>query len=535
MTTTDEHPWWETGVIYQIYPRSFQDSNGDGIGDLQGIQSRLPYLQDLGITAIWLSPIYPSPMVDFGYDVSDYTDIHPMFGTMDDFMDLLEEVHQRGMKLILDFVPNHTSDQHPWFLESRSSRENPKRDWYIWKDPKPDGSPPNNWQSYFGGGSAWEWDEHTGQYYLRLFTKAQPDLNWRNPEVVHNMLDALRFWLERGVDGLRVDVIALIIKDAQFRDEPPPSDHGSVGEFEILQSRIRTEDQPEVHEFIRQIRGVLDEYDNRVLIGELWYPYQKLAAYYGKDLDECHLPFNFGLLGSPFTSQAVSKLARAYENALPKGAWPNWVLGNHDWDRIASACRAGEANARLAQMLLLTLRGTPTMYYGDELGMPNVEIPPEKFQDPMAAGVGRSRDLERTPMQWDDTLYAGFSTTEPWLPVAVDYASRNVKMQKADSHSILQMVKQIIKIRQESPALNHGGYVPIDVFQRDVIAYLRTGEGENILVVLNFSDMEKTVNMAANSQNGQILLSTHLDRTGKTLLNTLKIRGHEGFIIRVLW
>lgn len=523
MATTSTYPWWETGIIYQIYPRSFQDSNGDGIGDLKGIQSRLPYLEDLGITAIWLSPIYLSPMVDFGYDVSDYTDIHPIFGTMDDFMALLEDVHRRGMKLILDFVPNHTSDQHPWFLESRSSRDNPKRDWYIWKDPKPDGSPPNNWQSYFKSGSAWEWDEPTGKYYLHLFTKEQPDLNWRNLEVQQTMMDVLRFWLERGVDGFRVDVLSLLIKDAGFRDEP----RGEI--------RIRTHDQPEVHDIIRQMRHVLDEYANRVLIGELWYPYKRLVTYYGGNLDECHLPFNFGLIYHPFTSQSIQKLAQEYENALPKGAWPNWVLGNHDQDRVASECRAGETNARLAQMLLLTLRGTPFMYYGDELGMPNVEISPEKFLDPLVAGEGRSRDLERTPMQWNDSPYAGFSTVEPWLPVAEDYISRNIKAQETDQHSMLQMVKQIIRIRQRSPALNHGSYIPLTVYDRDVMAYLRTGEDENILVVLNFSDTQKMVNLAANSQNGQILLSTQLDRTGDVLLNTLELRQHEGLIIRLFW
>jgi alpha-glucosidase len=523
MTTTDTYPWWETGIIYQIYPRSFQDSNGDGIGDLKGIQFRLPYLEDLGITAIWLSPIYPSPMVDFGYDVSDYTDIHSIFGTMDDFMVLLEDVHQRGIKLILDFVPNHTSDQHPWFAGSRSSRDNPKRDWYIWKDPKPDGSPPNNWQSYFESGSAWEWDEQTEQYYLHLFTKEQPDLNWRNLEVQQTMMDVLRFWLERDVDGFRVDVLSLLIKDAGFRNEPR------------REIRIRTHDQPEVHDIIRQMRSVLDEYGDRVLIGELWYPYKRLVTYYGENLDECHLPFNFGVVHNPFTPQTISKLAQEYERALPKGAWPNWVLGNHDQNRIASECRAGEANARLAQMLLLTLRGTPFMYYGDELGMPNVEISTEKFLDPLVAGEGRSRDLERTPMQWDDTPYAGFSTVEPWLPVADDYASKNVVSQETDSHSMLQMVKQLIRIRQDSSALNHGNYIPLTVYDHDVMAYLRTGEEENILVILNFSDTKKMVNLAANSQNGQILLSTQLDRTGDVLLNTLELRPHEGLVIRLFW
>lgn len=533
MTTT--HPWWETGLIYQIYPRSFQDRNGDGIGDLKGIQARLPYLADLGVTALWLSPIYPSPLVACGDDIADYTAIHPMFGTMADFLALLAAVHQRGLKLILDFVPNHTSDQHPWFRASRSKREHPKRDWYLWKNAKPDGSPPNNWQSHFGG-SAWEWDAATGQYYLHLFTKAQPDLNWRNPQVVQAMFAVLRFWLEHGVDGFRVDGIALLLKDAGFQDEPVIPEARKTSELDLSRSRTRTEDQPEVHDLIRQMRRLVDEYGARVLIGELWQAYEKLVAYYGKKADECHLPFNLGLLDSPFTAQAVMKLVHEYEAALPKDAWPNWVLGNHDRDRIASEQRAGAHNARLAQMLLLTLRGTPTMYYGDELGMPNVALPPEKFQDPMAAGPGRSRDPARTPMPWDDSPQAGFSTVAAWLPVAPDYASRNVKRQEAEPASMLQMVKQLIRLRQTSPALNHGAYMQIPVFDRDVMAYLRTGGEESILVVLNFSPRERVVNLAGNSQKSQkVLLSTRLDRTDEVSLNALKLRGHEGLIIRFAW
>jgi alpha-glucosidase len=377
MTKNTEYPWWETGVVYQIYPRSFQDSNGDGIGDLKGIQTRLPYLQDLGITAIWISPIYPSPMVDCGYDVSDYTDIHPIFGTMADFLELLDDVHRRGLKLILDFVPNHTSDQYPWFIESRSSRDNAKRDWYIWKNAKPDGTPPNNWVSYFGG-SAWEWDEPTGQYYLRLFAKEQPDLNWRHPDVVRNMLNVLRFWLERGVDGFRVDVLFGLLKDALFRDDTP-NPHWTPAQ-PIVRSTLhdRSEGQVESHDLIRQMRAVLDEYGERVLIGEISteYPFNRLVSYYGKLLDECHLPFNFSLTQAPFTVEAIQRLVQAYEQEVPQGAWLNWVLGNHDQDRIASVNRAGAVNARLAHMLLLTLRGTPTMYYGDEIGLSNVEIPP---------------------------------------------------------------------------------------------------------------------------------------------------------------
>ncbi len=528
---TQTSPWWETGIVYQIYPRSFQDSNDDGIGDLTGIQSRLAYLQELGITAIWLSPIYPSPMVDFGYDVSNYTDIHPVFGTLDDFDDLLEEVHQRGMKLILDFVPNHTSDQHPWFQESRSSRDNPKRDWYIWKDPNPDGSPPNNWQSYFASGSAWEWDEATGQYYLHLFTKEQPDLNWRNPDVEEAMLNNLRFWLDRGIDGFRVDVIAFVIKDAEFRDELDFD--SSTGEVDFLNRRNRTQDQPDVHDVIRTMRETLDEYGDRVLIGELFYPYERLMPYYGKNLDECHLPFNFWLIFTPFTAKDVQKLVNSYEHALPEGAWPNWVLGNHDQDRVAS--RVGPENVPLAQMLLLTLRGTPTMYYGDELGMPNVEIPPSQYVDPMAAGVGRSRDLERTPMQWDASPYSGFSNVKPWLPVSKDYPTRNVQVQEQNPASLLSMVKKLIIIRQNSPALNHGSYLDLAPNVDGVMAYMRSHGGESMIVALNFSDQEHLVNLAGNSQKGQILLSTYMDRDEDTLINNVSLRPHEGLVLRMMY
>ncbi len=534
MLTEAKHPWWKDAIIYQIYPRSFQDSNDDGIGDLQGIRSRLDYLEDLGITAIWLSPIYPSPMADFGYDVADYTDIHPIFGTIDDFLELLRDVHQRGMKLILDFVPNHTSHQHPWFLESRSSRENPKRDWYIWKDPKPDGSPPNNWVSFFGG-SAWEWDEKTAQYYLHLFLKEQPDLNWRNPEVVQAMLDMLRFWLERGVDGFRVDVIWLLIKDALFRDEPPNPEWTPDKPINRSLIHNRTQNQPETHELIRKFRAVLDEYGERLLVGEIALPYDQLAHYHGENLDECHLPFNFGLIFIPFLAPAIRKLIDEYEASLPPGGWPNWVLGNHDQDRIATEGRAGKANSRLAQMLLLTIRGTPTMYYGDEIGMPNVEIPFEKVQDPMALnepGVARSRDLERTPMQWDATSYAGFSTVETWLPVADDYALRNVAIQQADPHSFLNLVKSIINIRKTSLALTRGTYESIPAGD-DVIAYLRSEGEEKVLVVLNFSSQGKSLDLATAGGKGRIVLSTQMDRDEIVPLETLKIRPHEGIIIRL--
>ncbi len=366
------YKWWQTGIIYQVYPRSFQDSNGDGIGDLNGVRQRLDHIQSLGIEAIWLSPIYPSPMHDFGYDVANYQDIHPMFGTMADFNALLADVHDRGMKLILDFVPNHTSDEHIWFKESRSSRDNPKRDWYIWSDPAPDGAPPNNWISFFGG-PAWTYDEKTGQYYLHQFVKQQPELNYRHPDVLPAILDKMRFWLNKGVDGFRVDVIWLLLKDEKLRDEPINREWDGVEPHSSLR-HIYTQDVSGIHNIVRQMRCVMQEYDEKAMVGEIYLPLEGLVSYYGRSLDECHLPFNFHLIDTAWQAQAVRDLVEEYETSLPPGAWPNWVLGNHDRHRIAS--RVGEEQARVANMLLLTLRGTPTTYYGEEIGMKNVSIPP---------------------------------------------------------------------------------------------------------------------------------------------------------------
>ncbi|MGH2411424.1 MAG: alpha-amylase family glycosyl hydrolase, partial [Chloroflexota bacterium] len=375
------YQWWQTGVIYQIYPRSFMDANGDWTGDLAGIHQRLDYLQWLGVDALWLSPIYPSPMADFGYDVANYVDVDPLFGDLGDFDRLLAEVHQRGMRLLLDFVPNHTSDQHPWFVASRASRENPKRDWYIWGDPMPNGGPPNNWTSFFGG-DAWTLDPTTGQYYLHLFDYRQPDLNWRNPEVRAAMYDAMRFWMERGVDGFRVDVMWLMIKDAQLRDNPPNPSWNIGDSPNTRQIMHYSADQPETHQIVREMRALLDSYGERVLIGEIYLPLPRLLTYYGDNLDEAHLPFNFQLVRLPWQAAVVRQAVEDYEAALPRGAWPNWVLSNHDNSRIAS--RFSPAQARVAQMLLLTLRGTPTCYYGDELGMRDGVIPPELEVDPLA-------------------------------------------------------------------------------------------------------------------------------------------------------
>src|SRR5438093_2468087 len=393
--------WWRHGIFYQIYPRSFQDTNADGVGDLRGIIERLAYLQSLGVDAIWLSPIFPSPMADFGYDIADYTGVDALFGTMADFEALANAAHAGGLRVILDLVPNHTSDQHPWFVESRGSRDNPKRDWYIWRDPAADGGPPSNWLSEFGG-SAWQYDAKTGQYYYHAFLAQQPDLNWRNPAVRRAIYDVMRFWLGKGVDGFRVDVIWHLIKDAAFRDNPPNPNYREGRPPHEMILPLNSTDQAEVHEVIAEMRRVIDEFDSRVLIGEIYLPLERLVAYYGKDLAGAHLPFNFALLSAPWHARSIEKIIADYESLLPVGAWPNWVLGNHDRPRVAS--RVGRDQARVAAMLLLTLRGTPTCYYGDELGMQNVALPPELMHDPQGRdNPQHSRDPQRTPMQWDSS------------------------------------------------------------------------------------------------------------------------------------
>jgi len=525
--TIEKSLWWQRGIIYQIYPRSFMDSNGDGIGDIEGIIRRLDYLEWLGINAIWISPIFPSPMADFGYDVSDYVGIHPIFGTMDDFDRLLDEAHRRGFKLLLDFVPNHTSSEHPWFIESRSSRDNPKRDWYLWRDPAPDGGPPNNWLSEFGGG-AWEYDQHTGQYYYHAFLKEQPDLNWRNPDVQQAMLDAMRFWLDRGVDGFRVDVMWHMIKDELFRDNPTNPDYreGQSPYRRVIPAY--STDQPEVHTVVRMMRELVDEYDERVIIGEIYLPITKLVAYYGEEGLGAHLPFNFHLILLPWNPQIIEAAINEYEASLPDGGWPNWVLGNHANHRIAT--RVGSAQARVAAMLLLTLRGTPTMYYGDEIGMRDVEIPPDQVQDPQelnVPGLGLGRDPERTPMQWDDSENAGFTTDKPWLPVGSDYKERNVISQKNDPHSILTLYKRLIELRSREAALSVGDYLPFDVNEH-LISYIRDGGDRRFLVSLNLTHTPQTLNL--RDLKGRIVLNTHLDRE-EDVARSLQLREDEGVII----
>jgi alpha-glucosidase len=524
--------WWQTGVIYQIYPRSFQDSNGDGVGDLRGIMERLSYLAGLGVDAIWISPIFVSPMADFGYDIADYTDIDPLFGTLTDFDELVAAAHEAGLKVILDLVPNHTSDQHPWFVESSSSRENPKRDWYIWRDPAPDGGPPNNWLSEFGGG-AWEYDSATRQYYYHAFLPAQPDLNWRNREVRAAMYDVMRFWLRRGVDGFRVDVIWHLIKDDQFRDNPPnpkfqpgdPPHHAVVP--------LYTADRPEVHDIIADMRRVVNEFSDRVLIGEIYLPVERLVAYYGRDLSGVHLPFNFTLLSATWRARQLAKLIDEYEAALPAGGWPNWVLGNHDKPRLTS--RVGLDQARVAAMLLLTLRGTPTVYYGDEIGMEQVPIAPEHVRDPFelrVPGQGLGRDGARTPMQWDDSANAGFSSAKPWLPLAENAVVENVAQQKADPVSIYHLHRRLIALRKAHPALHLGSYRPI-LASGDLLLYVRELDESRLFVALNLGAEPAAVSFPPGAVSGLLLLSTYCDREKEHVSGDLALRADEGIIVEL--
>lgn len=564
--------WWQTGVLYQIYPRSFQDDNGDGVGDLAGILNKLDYLSDtLGVDAMWLSPFYPSPMADFGYDVSNYTDVHPMFGDLATFDRLVAEAHRRGLRVVIDYVPNHTSDRHPWFLESRSSRDNPKRDWYIWRDPKPDGALPNNWLSLFGG-PAWGWDEETRQYYLHSFLKEQPDLNWRNPEVKAAMLDVLRFWLARGVDGFRIDVAHFIMKDPELRDNPlnpyPVAMQRPLGEYDT-QLHVHSVGHPDVHQVFREIRAVLNSFSDpcpRFCVGEIHeFDWSIWTSFYGDQLDELHMPFNFQFLVVPWKGTSIRSMVDGLEAHLPHGAWPNYVLGNHDESRIAS--RLGRAQVRVAMMLLLTLRGTPTLYYGDELSMVDVDIPHELLQDPWGLRVpGFGRDPGRTPMQWSSDPNAGFApatTRFCWLPLAPDCDEVNVAQQIYDPRSMLTLTRRLLSLRRATPALHMGSYRGLDATDDACLIFVRELADEDLpsttpadpmnhesdpcpipspvpdaqaprrfLVALNLTGEAQQVATELEG-GGRILLSTHLDREGAVGLARFALRENEGLIIAV--
>lgn len=474
--------WWRRGTIYQVYPRSFQDASGDGVGDLAGVRERLPYLRWLGVDGVWLSPFYRSPMADFGYDIADHCDVDPLFGTLDDFDALAAEARRLGLRLILDYVPNHTSSQHPWFQE--------RPDFYLWRDE------PNNWVSVFGGSA---WAPSRGRFYYHAYLREQPDLDWRNPAVREAMLGVLAFWCERGADGFRIDALRQTIKDAQWRDNPPNPDWDGVDSYDSLIPAFTT-DQPEVQDLVRLFRATVGD---RLLLGELYLPLERLMAYYGSGLD---MPANFHLLSTAWDPAAIAALVERYEAGLPEGAWPNWVLSNHDRPRVAS--RVGQPAA--AAMLLLTLRGTPTLYYGDEIGMPDVEIPPERRQDPFQ---GR-RDPARTPMQWD--AQGGFSTAEPWLPYGD--LRRNVAAQRDAPDSLLSLHRRLLAFR---PALALEDY---ETLHADGVLAYRRGP---FAVALNLGGEQ-----AAIALDGRVEVATDVAREGADVRGATRLAAGEGLLVR---
>jgi len=507
-----ETPWWRSGVVYQIYPRSFADSNGDGVGDLAGVTARLDHLVDLGVDAVWLSPFYRSPMADFGYDVSDHTDVDPTFGTLADADALVEGAHRRGLRAIFDWVPNHTSDRHAWFLASRSTRDDPKRSWYVWRDPRPGGRPPNNWISAFsldGERPSWTLDERTGQFYLHSFLPEQPDLNWDDPAVPEAMHDVLRFWLDRGVDGFRIDVAHAIGKDPALGDNEP--------------GRRHDQDWPSVHPRLQAIRHVLEEYEgDRMAVGEVYLLDQAELAPYARATDELHLVHNFVFLNLPWSAPRFRATVDEFEELAGPGAWPAWCLGNHDHPRIAS--RYGRGPARVAAMMLLTLRGTPFVFQGDELGLTDVEVPPERIVDV------DGRDPVRSPIPWEPPSSAGpgagFSTGEPWLPMTPEAERLAASAQAGDCESMLSLYRALLALRRATPALREGSYKSLEAGE-DVYAFERGGD---LAVALNFAPEPRRVGATGR---GSLLLSTRPATPCGTEIDlaTLTLEPDEGVIV----
>jgi alpha-glucosidase len=548
-------PWWKSGIIYQIYPRSFADNNGDGIGDLNGIIARLDYLAELGVDALWLSPIFPSPDADFGYDISAYCEIDAKFGTLADFDHLVDCARENRMHIILDMVLNHTSIQHPWFLQSRSSRDNPYRNWYLWADPAPGGGPPNNWQSVFGG-SGWEFDATTGQYYFHMFTKEQPDVNWRNPQVRLALLDVFRFWLERGVDGFRLDVFNAYFKDQALRSNPQ---RFPLPGFSFFAQEHRYDfSQPEMMPLLQELRALLDAYSTpgheRYAVGETFYSSaDETAAYTGPD--RLHAAFNFEFMGTnlafppmDWSARRFASAVERWEHALGIDSWPNYVLNNHDQVRAAthyrSLWRNAEDDARLkvAAALLLTLRGTPFLYYGEEIGMRDIPVKSKAdVLDPVGKAfwpLMKGRDGCRAPMQWDATPNAGFTqaAARPWLPLHADYVDRNAAAQHADPRSLLNVYRRLIAIRRASPALREGMFQQITFGTRYLMAYLRQVSEQTVLVALNLSGRRRRLVLGHHLAQAKfrLLFSTQRDTLPTVRSGLLTLEADEVLLLEVL-
>jgi alpha-glucosidase len=495
-TDAEGHPWWQHAVFYEVYPRSFADSNQDGVGDLKGITSKMKYLHDLGVDAIWISPCFPSPQVDFGYDVSDYENIDPMYGTLADFDKMVAEGKKHGVRIILDFVVNHSSDQHAWFLDSKSSKNAPHRDWYIWRDGKGPGQPPNNWTSLFGG-SAWKFDPTTNQYYYHYFYAQQPDLNWRNPAVEKTMLDTTRWWYKRGVAGFRLDAVDTLFEDPNLTDNPPLPGVNKQGDPN--QEKKYNTNLPEVHDVLKKLRQVADE-SGAVLIGETWTDnISELKEYYGQHSNELQMPMDFMFTTvNELSPREFREQIAALDSA---GGWPVYVISNHDMARSYNRYGDGKNNDAIAKLMgafYLTLRGTPIMYYGEEIGMENND--PKRKED-VKDPIGRTgwpqekgRDGERTPMQWNTDTNAGFSKATPWLPVPPSYKTHNVATESKDPNSVFNMYKKVLALRHTNEALLDGSYTALNENDEHVISYLRSYKGKAVLVALNMSDSPQKVN-----------------------------------------
>jgi len=483
------HQWWQHAVFYEVYPRSFADSNNDGVGDLNGITSKLGYLHDLGVDAIWITPCYPSPQVDFGYDVSDYENIDPMYGTLADFDRMAAEGKKQNIRIIMDYVINHTSDKHKWFIASKSSKKSPYRNWYVWRDGKGPNQPPNNWISEFGG-SAWKFDPTTGQYYYHYFYAEQPDLNWNNPEVEKAMFDVTRWWYKRGVAGFRLDAVDTLFEDPDLRDNPVLPGKNKFGDPNT--QRIYNTKLPGVHEVLQNLRKVADEND-AVLIGETWTKnIDELKKYYGEHNNELQLPMDF--MFTRIDKLSPPEFRRQIAAADTAGGWPTWVISNHDIERSYNRYGDGAHNddiAKLMAALYLTLRGTPIMYYGEELGMENNDPKrKEDVKDPKGRTgwpADKGRDGERTPMQWNDAENAGFSTHEPWLPAPPSYKTHNVAAESKDPNSVLEFYRKVLALRHTNSVLLEGNYSAVNEDDPNVLSYLRTYKGKSVLVALNMS------------------------------------------------
>jgi alpha-glucosidase len=520
-TDAHGHRWWQHAVFYEIYPRSFADSNNDGFGDLKGISSKLAYLHDLGVDAIWITPCFPSPQVDFGYDVSDYENIDPKYGTLADFDVMMKEAKRQNVQIILDFVVNHTSDKHKWFIESKSSRDNPKRDWYVWRDGKGPNDPPNNWLSIFGH-SAWKWDDTTKQFYYHAFYPEQPDLNWNNPAVKRAMFDVTRFWYKRGVAGFRLDAVDTLFEDPQLKDNPKKpgtNQYGDENEDPIYNRKL-----PEVHDVLKELRKVADE-SNAVLIGETWTPdLASLKAYYGEHDNELQMPMDF--LFAKVDKLSPAEFRKQISGVVESGGWPVYVLSNHDIVRHYNRYGDGKNNDAIAKLMgamYLTLPGTPIMYYGEEIGMENNDpTRVEDVKDPIGK-IGwpkeKGRDGERTPMQWNTSANAGFSTAKPWLPVPASYKTHNVASEQKDPDSIFNLYRNVLKLRRTNPALFDGKYVALNEKDNNVLSYLRVEGDRAVLVALNMSGEAQKPSFDLSAQgfgsaSPKVLLTTMKSEAG---------------------